>query len=743
MKKTFFNRILITYSLIICTLILLIFSSFIIYLQRDSQRELEKYEDENFSEHVADYEQALENMYYIARNVKSINSLDLFALSSSDAYYPRLTEFYTDLREFNSLITNGGYNIMVHKANDETVITNVSTSRLSTVLEEIGLTSEQYRTALGKRNSNGRFIENILLTDDYLIYVSQKDYADNRIFITLNASLSSLKLSAADTDIQVLIDADDPRVTDLRDKTRTSGLSFSRDAPDFSPGGIHKETVNGTNYRWTDSSYFDITFFCPIGDGHILSDTLSMTAKMALLLIVVCLLASLIVAMFSLKLYRPIDHLIDAFISFDVNDHMSPHFKNEIDYIAQQVKDIRMRNQELVGKLDSNTRMLRDELIQGLLHDNFDRATIDADLEKYGLSWMDEGATVVLFDFTGMSQEKYAGQLDLQKNVVAMLEEQLSPRYVSQHTVKYSGRACFILQETDLPRLKDELNKIITIIDTAFQLSISAYIGQPAESLYQLRRAYVSANRIIDNRQRIPYKSIYDFSDIERLSAENVVYSIHTEQNLIAAVERRDAREMKKLIDYIFSEYAVRAFPSREKRELIIFALINTINRTLQQMGIELRQITDKGEFMFLELKMCETSDQLKAYVLRQFERILSEVKTSEEIKTNDFKGQLIAYINGNIQRDISLLDLAEHFSLSPNYMSALFKNTMNDNFKDYLSKARFERAVDILTADPDIKLASLGEQVGIVNVNTLIRVFKKYSGHAPGQYSSKFLHIQ
>lgn len=741
MKKTFFNRIMITYSLIVCTLILLIFSGFIIYLQRDSQRELEKYNDESFLSHTAAYEQALSNMYYVSQNVKSINSLDLFALSSGEDYYRRQTEFYIDLKKFSSLITNGGYNVMVHKANDEKVITNLNTDKMSSILGEIGLTAKQYQNAIDKISTNARFPESIILTDNYLIYVSQKDYVDNKLIVTLYASLRSLDLSVSDLDMQILIKSDDPTIIDLREKTKAPEIQFSQNSPDVTADTINKEIVDGTTYKWKASTYLNMVYFYQYDSGHILSETLSLTLKMAVLLVAVCLLAFFIIAVFSVKLYRPIDHLINSFISFDVNEEMSPHFKNEIDYIAQQVMDIRKRNQELAVKLDSSTKILKDELLEGILHNNFNKESISEDLEKYGIGWMDEGAAVVLFDFSGIKQEKYVSNLDLQKNVVHMLEEQIARRYISQHTISYSGRVCFIIRQAELTALKEELNKIITIIDTAFQLPLSVYIGKPGQNLYEICNSYTSANRVIDNRHRLPFKSVYDFSDCEKLSAENVVYPIRTEQELINAVEKHDDREVKKLIDYIFAQYVERAFEGKETKEFIIFALINTINRALQQMGIDLRQITDKGELMFLELKMCETSDQLKSYVAKQFERILSEVKTSEEIKTNDFKGDLISYLRGNIQKDISLLDLAEHFSLSTNYMSALFKNTMDSNFKDYLSKARFERAVEILKEEPDIKLASLGEQVGVSNVNTLIRIFKKYSGHSPGQYNSKFLH--
>lgn len=70
-----------------------------------------------------------------------------------------------------------------------------------------------------------------------------------------------------------------------------------------------------------------------------------------------------------------------------------------------------------------------------------------------------------------------------------------------------------------------------------------------------------------------------------------------------------------------------------------------------------------------------------------------------------------------------------------PNYMSYLFKSVVGTNYKDFLSKKQFELAAKLLSENPSIKLVELGEQVGISNVNTLIRMFKKYTGAPPGQF--------
>ena len=101
----------------------------------------------------------------------------------------------------------------------------------------------------------------------------------------------------------------------------------------------------------------------------------------------------------------------------------------------------------------------------------------------------------------------------------------------------------------------------------------------------------------------------------------------------------------------------------------------------------------------------------------------------------DDLRERLEEYILQHLSEDISLNDVAEHFGLSFHYMSVVFKNKMDNNFKEYISYQRYVKALELMQENPKIKISEVAAQTGIFNVNTFIRIFKKYSGTTPKQY--------
>lgn len=107
--------------------------------------------------------------------------------------------------------------------------------------------------------------------------------------------------------------------------------------------------------------------------------------------------------------------------------------------------------------------------------------------------------------------------------------------------------------------------------------------------------------------------------------------------------------------------------------------------------------------------------------------------------KEDDLQKRLTNYILTHLAEDISLCDIADEFGISLSYMSVLFKNKMDNNFKEYLSYQRYLKALSLMQENPEIKIKDLASQVGIQNVNTFIRIFKKYSDDiTPKQYLDK-----
>lgn len=719
--------------MIVWLLITLVFSGFVLHIQRENEDKIRQYNDESFISYSNSYEQVFRSLIDVTRNVKNLNTLDLFALSSKDTYYRRMTELYTELQRLSGLLPGGGYNIAVHKVNDHTVVTNRNSRRLEDVLDELGISQQTYREMLANPNEKSLHRENVIFTDDTLIYVSQKDYVDTRMIILLYAPLSSLNLYPLEAGVPVSLLLHDDKIIDLRTQKSDTVPLLLEQGREHDPGQIFRQTFESQNYTGRKSAYLNLVYYYQTESG-ISQETLTLLVKLFLLLILVCAAAFLIMVIFSLRIYRPIDRMVGTLLHFD-SDGSTPAQKNEIDYIMQKVLSIRNDNKALVQKLDDNLRRLKEQVVLSLLQNTYDEETIGNDLKRTGLEWLGKSTTLVLFEFQMTEAERYSYDLDITEKMLRLLEEQVQAQFTAQRILTYDNRPCFLLKDASPTLLKKILSEIITVIDTAFSLSLKAYIAPTSEDYHSLHACFLTANRIAENKQRMLYKSIYDFEDGKNLSAHSSVYPLRDEAALIFAAENADAAELTRQVDYIFAEYVEKAFKSKEQKQYIFFALVNTINRILQQAGLEWGSIVGEAERILGEMQRCDTSERLKSYVCALFDRILKERKNSDQLKAENFKGSLEQYLQENLQRDISLLDLAEHFSLSPNYMSTLFKSTIGDNFKDYISRLRFDKATMILRQDPNVKLAELGSQIGIHHVNTLIRLFKKYSGKSPGQY--------
>ncbi|MFC4302514.1 response regulator transcription factor [Cohnella boryungensis] len=112
------------------------------------------------------------------------------------------------------------------------------------------------------------------------------------------------------------------------------------------------------------------------------------------------------------------------------------------------------------------------------------------------------------------------------------------------------------------------------------------------------------------------------------------------------------------------------------------------------------------------------------------------------KLEGNDKEYSLIVkksmdYINSHFADNISLTSLAEHFGLSPSYLSRLLRTETGINFVDLVAKARIEAAKRLLR-DPRHKVNEVGEMVGYKEYAYFYQVFKKVEGVSPKEYKNK-----
>ncbi len=95
---------------------------------------------------------------------------------------------------------------------------------------------------------------------------------------------------------------------------------------------------------------------------------------------------------------------------------------------------------------------------------------------------------------------------------------------------------------------------------------------------------------------------------------------------------------------------------------------------------------------------------------------------------------RVITYIDSDLTADLSLKALAESQSISPGYLSTLFKKETGMTLTEYVNNRRVRHAIRLLNST-QLQIQTIARHCGIPDVNYFSKVFKKQTGKSPKEY--------
>ena len=93
-----------------------------------------------------------------------------------------------------------------------------------------------------------------------------------------------------------------------------------------------------------------------------------------------------------------------------------------------------------------------------------------------------------------------------------------------------------------------------------------------------------------------------------------------------------------------------------------------------------------------------------------------------------------VGYIQEHFGENLTVNDLAEHYEMSPNYFSSMFKKEMSRSAVNYITELRINQARELLYHS-ELSVVDISKKVGYEDSQYFFRVFKKYLGMTPLQY--------
>ncbi len=133
----------------------------------------------------------------------------------------------------------------------------------------------------------------------------------------------------------------------------------------------------------------------------------------------------------------------------------------------------------------------------------------------------------------------------------------------------------------------------------------------------------------------------------------------------------------------------------------------------------------------------CPSARPLVDAALHSCVSLLDEPATDPGRKAARTFHNICLYLQENFQFPLTRDSVADHFDLSSNHVSRLFRREGLMNFNDYLTWVRIDRAKFLLRRH-DVKLTEVAGACGFNDVGYFCRVFKRRTKRTPSEYRGR-----
>lgn len=272
-------------------------------------------------------------------------------------------------------------------------------------------------------------------------------------------------------------------------------------------------------------------------------------------------------------------------------------------------------------------------------------------------------------------------------------------------------------------------------------IDISIGISEKHLGTEKLHQAYLEAKDALGIHYFYPERCLFYYGKTSKLKRDFYIENSVKVDMFTSNLYRMNIEEAKDTLGMILTDLR------RELENVIYYNLPNffsrifeRIYRAVRNMGLEPEQFFDlpirdsDNYFNTWEFDSMEEAKEALYRMLDQLQAYQKEQGGALRKANKQWAKVMLEYVEQNYDKGISLAQMAEDLGLDESYLSKQFKEKVGVSFIQYVTKCRMDKAKELLS-DPSMKLKDIAELLGMGNVQSFIRTFKKYEGMTPGQY--------
>lgn len=208
-------------------------------------------------------------------------------------------------------------------------------------------------------------------------------------------------------------------------------------------------------------------------------------------------------------------------------------------------------------------------------------------------------------------------------------------------------------------------------------------------------------------------------------------------RELIQNILSGQRSEALRILDLLWQEVIISTDQDNEKLRIRTRGLATYLINSISDRHHSPEILILLHNSMIRSINSAPVHADFKGYLIELIDTCLQLLDQYANDAGHELISQAHSYIQKNLQRNITLEDVARHIHLSTFYFSRLFKDKTGVNYIDYLIQLRLEKAKLLLLTTND-SVAVVAKKVGYSETNSFSRLFKSRLGISPSEYRAK-----
>lgn len=551
---------------------------------------------------------------------------------------------------------------------------------------------------------------------------------------SLGYLMVNVKLSSLDAFIDRMIDRD---ITNVR-LFDAQGRSF--DGENIAIDSPKKLSVDIV------SDYTGWTYRIGIKGGQ-LFDFLLQGSAVWIWLGLGCIVFAIVSTFFvTRRSYKPIESIMRRIERFSTSGKAERKgVENEFAFIDQAIERLITNNMAFQEQQQENLVIRRQQFLQQLLKGELeeDRDAWEPERMHYGLEL---GHFIVglleLDQYVQFGLKYSANDQSLFKFIISSvaleIAEQNGQRLVTEWIAK--NRLVLLLISEDSETLEHRMlqlaEQIRFWVEDHLDFTVTIGIGTAAGDEAAIANSFENAEAAVSRKVSLGANQIISAVEVkDKPDGEWFAYleMIRSAVRQLRLSDPEWTGELKRL----FGEMARQRLRKDDVERLLHYLVFHLEYELEGSLPDAIPAWTaDIKPALLAAMEQSDTLRQLEDGFVSALERLSGLLEElSQNRRHHTLMREIRDYVAENfLDPNLSLTLLSDRFQINPKYLSQLFKESIGENFSDFLIGLRIDHAKRLLR-ETDETVQDISERIGYANPTSFIRVFKKVVGLSPGQY--------